>query len=218
MITSFDAFQYNEKLGISKDQIEKALSVIKRKMPFETFVSYIKKYKNKIIWVIKKFTNGKDKIDINNVYSFFSKNEGFKDSSFYEIFIEPFTRGGEWIERGLSITLWLVSIFIGFMIYLLGVFIYMNVFYTPMDVGVVSDVKFVEEYTNTYTTYVHVGDVTVPITNTVDIPDTYYVEVRELNGGDTETWSTTDIEEGSQYAVGDTLNWNEDVFSVAEMK
>lgn len=214
ILQTYESFTYNEGLKLSKEQIEKGLDIVKSKMPLNKFIKYIKKHRKHAEYLIKKFTNGKDKIYANKLLV---KNEGFKDSFIYALFIEPFY-DGDWMGKVMGGFMWIVAIFLGFMIYLLGVMFYLNFIYTPMDRGVIQDKEFVKAHTVVVTTYVMVGKVMTPITNVVHVPDTYNFEIKEIDGDGVEGWCTTDMHAGDRIARGDTISWDDAIFDVTSDK
>lgn len=222
MIKTYEAFVnenlVNESFSFDKDKFEKALNIIKNKLTFEKLDKIFKKYKSKILSFIKKFTNGKDVVYLDKIStSTNTSNEGFKDTWFYENFIEIFTEDG---FGGILMggILWLTTLLAALLVYLLGYLIYMGIFYNPMDQGIVKSIEFTPAHYTTYTTFIQSGKVQVPITNTIQIPDTYEVTIKELNSEETEKWTTTNLTEGEKISKGDTLQWNEDLFSVSKMK
>ena len=214
ILQTYENFTYNEGFKLSKDQIEKALEVVKSKMPFDKFVKYIKKHRKHIEYVIKKFTNGKDKIYANKLLV---KNEGFKDGWIYMLFIEPFL-DGDWMGKVMGGIMWIAAILLGFMIYLLGVMVYLNFIYTPMDRGIIQDKEFVEAHTVVVTTYVTVSKTLIPITNVIYVPDTYNFSIKEIDGDGVEGWTTADMEVGDRIARGDTISWDDAIFDVTSDK
>jgi hypothetical protein len=212
MIRTYEQF-VNENLSLNKEQIEKALALIQSKIPFKKLTNIIKKNKDKILFFIKKYTNGKDTIYTEKILH---TNEGFKDSAFYEFFIEIFTEGFGGIVMGGLI--WILSLLGAFLIYLLGVYLYMNLIYKPFDSGVVQKTEFIPARTNIVTTYIHVGKSMVPIINTIHVPDTYEVTIKDINSDKIEKWSTTDMDQKENLIKGDTISWDEAVFSIYQMK
>ena len=114
--------------------------------------------------------------------------------------------------------LWLTTLLGALLVYLLGYLMYMGIFYNPMEQGIVKNIEFTPAHYITQTTFIQSGKVQVPITNTIQIPDTYEVTIKELNSEETEKWTTTNLAEGEKISKGDTLKWNEDLFSVSQMK
>jgi len=207
-------FSYNEKLGISKESIDKALSIIQKKMPYQKFVSYIKKYEKYIKWLVDNFTNGKNIVYTDKVNAYLSKNEGFKDTMIYDLFVGTFIDNGVF-GKIMGSLIWIVSFFTGFLLYLLGVLLYLNIFYTPMDRGIVQDNKFVPAHTIYVNNIIYVGKTTIIQLIPINVPDTWVLSVKELNNDDVEKWETTSYKSGNKN-IGDTISWDKSIYTVTK--
>lgn len=217
MITTFENFSYNEGASLNKEMIDSALKHIKKVMPTQKFISYIKKYKNKLKWLINHFTNGKDTIYTNRLLF---KNEGFKDTWIYELFIEPFANwsyNNAW-DRVAAGGVWFLALLLGVLIYIMGLMIYLNFFYTPMERGVVQNTEYVAAAWVMVPTTISNGKTTTIIYNNVYIPAHYNVEVKEVGNTGKEVWSTYDTGRGSKVSQGDTISWDDALYNVEKEK
>jgi len=206
---TYEQFTFNEKIGLSNEQIQKGLEIVQSKMPLDKFVKYLKKHKKELKYVLDKFTNGKDTILTNKLLV---KNEGFKYSIIYTIFIEPFIKNSssDWVEKTISGFMWLSAIFIGFLMYALSVTIYLNVFYTPMEKGIIQKKEYRESYTTKTPIYQKIGKIQVKTGDvTVYHPESYSFELKELTGNGTEIWKTENMSIGNNIHRGDTISWND---------
>lgn len=212
MIVTFENFAYNEGVTLNKEILEKALKTVQDKMPLEKFVSYIKKHKKKVKWLLNHFTNGKDTIYANKLLV---NNEGFRDTFIYDIFVEPFTEGGDKIMGGV---MWFIALLVAFMLYLLGVYIYLNVFYTPMDRGIVQKSEYVAGATVLVPMTTVCGKSTITTLVPMYIPPHYNVKVKELHTSETEEWTTDNIVKGERLQKGDTISWDDALYDVTQGK
>lgn len=214
VILRYEDFVMNEDIGLKKEHIEKALKFIQQKMPLDKFVRFIRKHEKAAKMLLKKFTNGKDTIYSDKILI---QNEEFRfrDSLIYSIFIEPFTEGGLGIALGSLF--WIAAILVGFCLYLLGTLVYLNVFYTPMDKGVVQEVNFIPEHTDLVPMTTMCGGIAITTLVPVHYPNTWNVQVKEINSDKIEEWKTTESI-GQNLNKGDTISWDEAVYMVINGK
>lgn len=102
---------------------------------------------------------------------FQSANEGFKDTIFWDIFIEP------WQEKdyGIGIITAILGLIVAFGIYIIGLFVYINIEHdiNGLDKGVVvSKVSFKPAHTDLMPMTVYNGNKTTTIIVPIDVPDT----------------------------------------------
>jgi len=115
--------------------------------------------------------------------------------------------------------MWLMAIFVGFLMYLLSVYLYLNIFYVPLENGIVTETEYRKAYTTQIPIYQTVGKVRV-ITGyvTTHHPPSYNVIVKDLNSDDTEMWSTTNMRLGGDLSQNDTIQWDDANYNVLKGK
>ena len=222
MILKFEDYSYNEGVDISKDKIEKALKIIQKKFPYEKAIKYIKKYKSEIKSAIQKYTNGKDTVYVNKIMT---TNEGFKDTMFYDLFIDSFTKntGSYWddkdgMDRFMGVFVWVAALFVAGLLYFCGLMLYLNFFYTPIQKGIVEDVSFSPAHTALIPMVISTGKSTTTILVPTYIPDTWQVEVKEMDSEETEVWTTTNKYKGEDLKEGETISWDDASYNVLKGK
>ena len=197
------------KLGITKESVQRDLDIIQSKIPLNKFLKFIKKNKKRIKYIIDNFTNKRNVVYIDKIVT---KNEGFKDNIFYDFFINTFK--GDWMEKVLGVLAWTLSLVIALNIYILGVMVYYKVFYTPMDKGVVVKTEYVAEHDVSTPMYYYIGNTTTVTYVTSHIPASYNIYVKDLKNDNIELWSTSNLSVGSNINKNDTISWDEATYSV----
>jgi len=213
---TYEQFTYNEGFKLSKDQIQKGLETVQSKMPINKFIKYMKKYKKELKYIIDKFTDGENTIYVDKLLV---KNEGFEDSFIYSLFIEPFSKNGDFGEKIMGGLMWVSAIIVGFLMYALSVMAYLNFFYTPMERGIIQKKEYRQEYTTKVPIFQKIGSVSV-ISGyvTTHHPESYNIEIKELNGDGVEIWNTENMILSNEFHQGDTISWNDSVYNVLKGK
>jgi len=146
---------------------------------------------------------------------FQSSNEGFRDTMFWDLLIEPW-RNREW---GTGILTSIMGLIVAFFIYILSYFIYINVEHAidGLDKGViVSEISFEPAHTDIVPTTISDGKTTTTIFVPVNIPDTWSFDVKSIKKDRIERWSTSSPTLSNTIEKGDTLN--ADNFSFVDTK
>ena len=176
-------------------------------------VNIIKNNKSKLKYFLNKFTNGTDQIYVNKLLG---QNEGFKDT-LWSTFINPFISGDIWNQLA-AIGITISSIIIGICVYLISVSLYINLFYTPIDKGIVNNIEFKPSHIEIQNSMVYVGKTPISVNNTEEVPDTYIITVKSIDGEDTEKWLTTNLKYAEKLQKNDTIMWDQNLYDIKDTK
>lgn len=226
------------------DEIENTLEAIEQQIPFEKLDKIFKENKSMMLQVIEEFTNCKDVVYLDKILALNLDDdqahnessdhwEDHKDNKFKKFFEElHFILG----FPGL-VLIGVATVIIAFLVSILAYGIYVTSFYTPLERGVVQSVQFKPKESSAHTIYVETKNVSAGfsplprgsspstwrpgsygVRSHRNMPDSYEITVKDIYSEDTEKWVTYDSIKGKQIQKGDTLKWDDKLFSIAKTR
>ena len=225
------------------DEIQNTLEAIEKQNPFEKLDKIFKENKSMMLQVIEEFTNCKDVVYLDKILALNLDDDQMnnessnnwkhhKDDKFKKFFKELYFILG---FPGLVI-IGIATVIIAFLVSILAYGIYVNSFYTPLERGVVQSVQFKPKESSAHTIYIETKNVSAGfppsrgfspstwrpnsygVRSHRNMPDSYEITVKDIYSEDTEKWVTYDSIKGKQIQRGDTLKWDDKLFSIAKTR